>query len=109
VSSDASEVYGVRTGFAIDPYNRSLSASTALARGKRSPSDASLDRVQKLGIYAREQVAHAWLIDPLARTLEVLRQENGRWSILATHTGADVVRAEPFTELELDLSDLWVD
>jgi len=74
-----------------------------------SPSTSSLDRVQKLSIYARERVAHAWLIDPLARTLEVLRLENGRWTILATHEGRDVVRAEPFTEIELELPALWAD
>ena len=74
-----------------------------------SPSTASLDRVQKLAIYAREQVPHAWLIDPLARTLEVLRLESGRWMILATHADTEVVRAEPFGEIELDLSALWAD
>jgi Uma2 family endonuclease len=74
-----------------------------------SPSTSSLDRVQKLAIYAREGVSHAWLIDPLARTLEVLRLENGRWTILATHAGGDVVRAEPFTEIKLELSALWAD
>ena len=74
-----------------------------------SPSTSSLDRVQKLGIYAREHVSHAWLIDPLARTLEVLRLENGRWTILATHAGAEAVRAEPFDAIDLDLSALWVD
>ena len=74
-----------------------------------SPSTSSLDRMQKLSIYARENVAHAWLIDPLARTLEVLRLEHGRWTILAAHAGADVVRAEPFTDIELELSALWAD
>ena len=74
-----------------------------------SPSTSSLDRVQKLAIYAREGVSHAWLIDPLARSLEVLRQENGRWTILAAHAGGDVVRAEPFTEIELELPALWAD
>ena len=74
-----------------------------------SPSTSSLDRVQKLAIYAREQVPHAWLIDPLARTLEVLRLETGRWTILATHADTEVVRAEPFGEIELDLSALWAD
>ncbi len=74
-----------------------------------SPSTSSLDRVQKLAIYAREQVAHAWLIDPLARTLEVLRLENGRWTILATHAGTEVVRAEPFTEVAIELQALWAD
>ena len=65
-----------------------------------SPSTAALDRVKKLAIYARERVGHAWLIDPLARTLQVLALEAGRWTILATHAGPDVVRAEPFTEVE---------
>ena len=74
-----------------------------------SPSTSSLDRVQKLAIYAREQVGHMWLIDPLARTLEVLRLEAGRWTILATHAGTEVVRAEPFAEIELELTSLWAD
>ncbi len=74
-----------------------------------SPSTAQLDRARKLAIYAREQVAHAWLVDPLARTLEVLRLEHGRWTILATHVNDEVVRAEPFTEIELELAALWAD
>jgi Uma2 family endonuclease len=74
-----------------------------------SPSTSSLDRKQKLSVYAREQVPHAWLIDPLARTLEVLRLENGRWTILSTYAGSEVVRAEPFGEIELELSALWAD
>jgi len=74
-----------------------------------SPSTARLDRVKKLRIYAREGVAHTWLVDPLEQTLEVLRLENGRWTILATHAGDEVVRAEPFTEIEIDLQALWAD
>ena len=74
-----------------------------------SPSTATIDRAKKLRIYAREQVAHAWLVDPIARTLEVLRLENGRWTLLATHVGAEVVRAEPFTEIDFELASLWVD
>jgi Uma2 family endonuclease len=74
-----------------------------------SPSTAMLDRAKKLAVYAREGVGHAWLIDPLARTLEVLCLEAGRWTILGTHAGTDVVRAEPFTEIELELSALWGD
>ena len=74
-----------------------------------SPSTAQFDRARKLAIYAREQVAHAWLIDPLARMLEVLRLEHGRWVILATHAGSEVVRAEPFAAIELELDVLWAD
>ena len=74
-----------------------------------SPSTASLDRARKLRVYAREQVAHAWLFDPIARTLEVMRLENGRWSLLATHAGDEVVRAEPFLEVQLDLQAFWTE
>jgi Uma2 family endonuclease len=74
-----------------------------------SPSTASLDRVKKLRVYARERVRHAWLIDPLARTLEVLRLEGGRWTLLATHEGSETVRAEPFAEIDLELRALWIE
>ena len=74
-----------------------------------SPSTARLDRAKKLAIYARERVGHAWLLDPIARTLEVLRLENSRWSILATHAGDEVVRVEPFSEVELELRLFWAD
>jgi Uma2 family endonuclease len=72
-----------------------------------SPSTASLDRVKKLAIYAREDVRHAWLVDPMARTLEVLRLDAGRWTILATHAGTEIVRAEPFEAVEFDMRLLW--
>lgn len=72
-----------------------------------SPSTASIDRVKKLAIHARERVGHAWLVDPIARTVETLRLENGRWLIVATFGGLDVVQAEPFDAIELDLSLLW--
>lgn len=72
-----------------------------------SPSTVSIDRVKKLAIYARERVAHAWLIDPIARTVEILRLDTGGWLIVATFSDLDVVRAEPFEAIELDLSLLW--
>jgi len=72
-----------------------------------SPSTVQIDRARKLGIYAREGVAHVWLVDPLARTLEVLQLEGGRWVILGAHAGNDVVRVAPFVEIDLELRLLW--
>ena len=74
-----------------------------------SPSTVQIDRARKLAIYAREGVGHAWLVDPDAGTLEVLRLERGRWTLLATHYGTEVVRAEPFADIELELAALWAD
>lgn len=72
-----------------------------------SPSTIRLDRIRKLPIYAREGVKHAWLVDPGARTLEILRLEGERWVIVGAHGGDARVRAEPFEAVELDLVDVW--
>ncbi len=74
-----------------------------------SPSTAAFDRGRKLPIYARSGVNHAWLIDPVARILEVFRRQGESWLLVATFTGNDVVRAEPFDAVELELSLIWVD
>ncbi len=74
-----------------------------------SPSTASFDRVKKMRVFAAEGVGHAWLVDPGARTLEVYRLAEGRWVLLSAHEETEVVRAEPFEELEIVLSDLWVE
>jgi Uma2 family endonuclease len=72
-----------------------------------SPATAAFDRVKKLGIYAREGVRHAWLVDPAAQTLEALRLEEGRWTIGATHAGQSAAAIEPFDAIALDLTLLW--
>jgi Uma2 family endonuclease len=72
-----------------------------------SPSTETLDRGKKLGIYAREGVTHAWLLDPLRQSLEVLRVESGRWTEVAVHEGRAGVRAVPFDAIELELGALW--
>jgi Uma2 family endonuclease len=72
-----------------------------------SPSTERLDREKKLRIYAREGVEHAWLIDPIARRLEVLLRKKSRWIVRATHQDDERVRAVPFDAIELQLADLW--
>jgi Uma2 family endonuclease len=73
-----------------------------------STSTEALDRGKKLQIYAREGVGHAWLVDPLARTLEVMSLEAGRWAQLGKHEGEVKVRAAPFDSIELALEALWI-
>ena len=72
-----------------------------------SPGTERLDRAKKVPVYAREGVRHLWLVNPLARTLDVYRLAQGRWLLLVTHEGAMAVRAEPFDAVELDLAPLW--
>ena len=73
-----------------------------------SPSTGRVDRSRKMRHYARDGVQHLWLVDPLLQTLEVYRLEAGRWVVLATYAGDDVVRAEPFGAVEIGLSRWWL-
>jgi len=72
-----------------------------------SPSTETIDRGKKLRIYARENVRHAWLVDPLRQTLEVLALEAESLAPIKEHRGERCVRALPFDAIELDLRALW--
>jgi Uma2 family endonuclease len=96
-----------------------------------SPSTAPIDRTEKMHIYAREGVRHAWLVDPIAKTLEVFRlaratprakakskgktkrapararSGSGDWVLVDVWRGDAKVRAEPFDAVPLELGALW--
>jgi len=74
-----------------------------------SPTTVTIDRARKMRIYARERIAHLWLLDPLQRTLEVFRLEDDHWLVAAVHAGTDAVRAEPFAAVALQLARWWLD
>lgn len=72
-----------------------------------SPSTEVVDRRDKMEIYARERVLHAWLVDPAQRSLEVFRLESESWRSVQVSSGDTKVRAEPFDAIELDLAAFW--
>jgi Uma2 family endonuclease len=72
-----------------------------------SPSTEATDRAEKLPIYAGERVPHVWLIDPLVRTLEVLRLDGETYRAAHVWRDSAIVRAEPFDAIELELDGLW--
>jgi len=74
-----------------------------------SPTTVGLDKVRKMPIYAQHGIAHLWLVDPAAKTLDVFRLETNRWVLLATFIENDRVRAEPFQEIEIELGNLWLE
>ncbi|MEO6029317.1 MAG: Uma2 family endonuclease [Candidatus Binatia bacterium] len=74
-----------------------------------SPSTARLDRAHKMRVYAREGVGHLWLLDPVARILEIYRLETEHWVLVATHEGDDAIRAEPFEAMTLTMRRWWLE
>jgi Uma2 family endonuclease len=72
-----------------------------------SGSTRGYDLVTKRGYYARIGVGHLWYVDPDAKSLVVSRLVDGHWLELGVFGDAARVRAEPFEDVEIDLSDWW--
>lgn len=72
-----------------------------------SPSTEAHDRGTKLPMFARYGVAHAWLVDPALRRLEVYRLDRGALREVARFEGEAVVSVAPFTEVTFSLASLW--
>ena len=60
-------------------------------------------------LHAAREIAHLWIVDPLARTLEVYRLERDRWVVGSTHAGNERVRPEPFEAVELEIARWWLE
>ncbi len=73
-----------------------------------SPSTAQKDRTLKLPLYARYGVAHAWLVDPQARTLEAFELRDSQWVLLGAIGEDAPVCFPPFAAITFSLADLWV-
>lgn len=73
-----------------------------------SPSTFRFDRGPKLLEYARHGVKHAWLVEPVACTIEIFTLRDGRWSYDGLHAGDAVMCAAPFDALEIPLGRLWL-
>ncbi|HMR07342.1 MAG TPA: Uma2 family endonuclease [Polyangiaceae bacterium] len=73
-----------------------------------SPSTEAFDRADKLRVYAGAGVSWVWLVNPLLRTLEVLHLENDSWTVSRTLRGDGLQRIDPFSAIELNLGDLWL-
>ena len=72
-----------------------------------SPGSRKIDRKLKPPVYLRSGVQYLWLLDPVARELEVLRAQGGAWVLVDSFYGDDLVRVEPFEAYEIDLLVLW--
>ncbi len=60
-------------------------------------------------IYAREGVAHLWLVEPLQHTIEMYSLADGEWVVVTVHGGDDPARLEPFDAIELEVARWWLE
>jgi len=74
-----------------------------------SKSTESKDREIEMPIYAKYDVAYAWLLDPRSRILEAYALDDGVWRTIGCFSDDDQVSIAPFEETVIDLSVLWED
>jgi Uma2 family endonuclease len=74
-----------------------------------SPSTRRIDRMKKVPIYARESVRHLWLIEPVERSIEVLRLLSTTYEIVGVWGGEDEgpFTLEPFDAVPLPATAFW--
>ncbi|MEO5728236.1 MAG: Uma2 family endonuclease [Byssovorax sp.] len=72
-----------------------------------SHSNARNDLVKKMRVHHRASVPHYWIVDPDRETLSVYRFTTDRYLMALTAEPGELVRAEPFGEVELDVGALF--
>jgi Uma2 family endonuclease len=72
-----------------------------------SPGHELHDRRTKKSWYAGFGVAHYWIVDAYARTLDCFRLDAGQYVLHAKGKDAQVLKRLPFPDLVIPLRELW--
>ena len=73
-----------------------------------SPSTAARDKVQKRKLYAEHGVAHYWIVDVDARTVEAFTLEGNRWVLADSYDDEATAAIPPFEAVELEVGRLFL-
>ena len=73
-----------------------------------SPSSSTIDRVDKFRQYEAGGVPYYWMVDPEPRTMRGYKLRRGKYVARGEGQGSDVLKLEPFPDLEIRLRDLWL-
>ena len=72
-----------------------------------SPSTAILDRTRKQDVYRQHGVPWLWFVDPLSRTIEVLKLSGQDLVVAGSFGGDGEMRVPPFDAVAIDVGSLW--
>ena len=72
-----------------------------------SASTRRFDLHGKRPVYAREGIAHLWLVDPTDHTLEAFELRDGQWGLIGSAKDNEPVSIPPFDAITFSLGDLW--
>jgi Uma2 family endonuclease len=74
-----------------------------------SPSRPDYDRLTKARRYAAFGIAHYWIVDPDARTVECFGLEGETYRLRADGGGHDTLVVAAFDDLAMPLGELWLE
>ena len=74
-----------------------------------SPSSQRYDRGHKQNVYAQRGVLEYWIVDPGARTVEVLSAGAEGWTPTATFSAEDLLASPLLPGLSIDLERVFAD
>lgn len=74
-----------------------------------APSNAKLDRVEKLQTYFAAGVPHYWLVDPIEGSLEIFRRTDLAYALVQSAHRGQRLRPEPFDAVEFSVDELLGD
>jgi Uma2 family endonuclease len=86
---------------------RGIRGTPTLVAEVLSPSTEGRDRGIKMRRYATAGVAHYWIVDPEARTLEAHELHERQYVLTGTYAVGDIFRPSLFPGLEIPMADLW--
>ena len=86
---------------------RGIEGPPTLAVEIVSPLTAQVDRGAKLQLYARHGIAHYWIVDQEARSIEAYILTAGAFRTVARLAGADRGSLPPFPGLTIVGTTLW--
>ena len=72
-----------------------------------SPSTAAHDRATKLNLYAEAGVPEVWLMDPLAKTVEVLKLQGNKYLVDSIFAGHQTFTSSLYPGWEITLDELF--
>lgn len=80
------------------------------AKSSATPGPAAVrrDRIVKPGVYATAGIPYHWIVDPIARTLEVYELRGTVYARIQAFAEEVLVRAQPFDAVELDMTQWWL-
>ena len=86
---------------------RAVHGSSDLVVEILSPSTAERDRTFKLSLYARHGVKEYWLVEPAARTIEVLLLGEDSFETVATYGEGDTLVSPTLQGFRIDVDEVF--